>query len=51
LEIAKKYGGADYAVDYTKPGWQKEVLRITDGKGVNVICDPVGLIKGSFDLT
>ncbi|KAJ6625624.1 hypothetical protein B0H10DRAFT_1782956 [Mycena sp. CBHHK59/15] len=41
LDIAKKYGGADYTVDYTKPGWQKEVLKITDGKGADVIYDPV----------
>jgi Zinc-binding dehydrogenase len=46
LDIAKAYGGADYTVDYTKPGWQKEVLKITGGKGVNVIYDPVGLING-----
>jgi len=45
LNIAKKYGGADYTVDYTKPGWQQEVLKITNGKGVDVIYDPVGMIK------
>jgi len=48
LDIAKAYGGADYTVDYTKPGWQKEVLKITGGKGVNVIYDPVGLINDSL---
>ncbi|KZO98968.1 alcohol dehydrogenase [Calocera viscosa TUFC12733] len=48
LEICKKVGGADEALDYTKPGWQKEVLRITGGKGVDVIYDPVGLIKDSL---
>lgn len=47
LEVSKKFGGADYAVDYTKPDWQKEVLKITGGKGVDVIYDPVGLIKGA----
>lgn len=46
LEISKTYGGADFVVDYTKPGWQQEVLKITGGKGVNVIYDPVGMIKG-----
>ncbi|KAJ7924845.1 hypothetical protein B0H13DRAFT_1162516 [Mycena leptocephala] len=45
LDIVKKYGGADYTVDYTKPGWQKEVLKITSGKGADVIYDPVGMIK------
>ncbi|KAJ7770213.1 alcohol dehydrogenase [Mycena maculata] len=44
LDIVKKYGGADYTVNYTKPGWQKEVLEITKGKGVDVIYDPVGMI-------
>ncbi|KAJ7703164.1 hypothetical protein B0H17DRAFT_1042006 [Mycena rosella] len=44
LDVAKNYGGADYTVNYTKPGWQKEVLDITNGKGVDVIYDPVGMI-------
>jgi NADPH2:quinone reductase len=44
LDICKKYGGADYGVDYSKKEWQKEVLRITGGKGVDVVYDPVGLI-------
>lgn len=44
LDIVKKYGGADYTIDYTKPGWQKEVLKITNGKGADVIYDPVGMI-------
>ena len=46
LDAVKKYAGADYLVDYTKPGWQKEVLKITDGHGVDVVYDPVGLIRG-----
>lgn len=48
LDIAKDYGGADYTVDYTKPNWQQEVLKITGGKGVDVIYDPVGLIRGAY---
>lgn len=44
MDIAKRYG-ADYVVDYSKPGWQKEVSKITNGKGVDVIFDPVGMIK------
>ena len=44
LDVAKKYGGADYAVDYTKEGWQKEVLKLTGGKGVDIVYDPVGMI-------
>ncbi|KZS98330.1 alcohol dehydrogenase [Sistotremastrum niveocremeum HHB9708] len=48
LEVCKRVGGADYAVDYTKEGWQKEVLKITKGKGVDVIYDPVGRIRESL---
>ena len=47
LDAVKKYGGADYLIDYTKPGWQKDVLKITDGHGVDVVYDPVGLIQGT----
>ena len=46
LDAVKKYAGADYLIDYTKPGWQKEVLKITGGHGVDVVYDPVGLIQG-----
>ncbi|KAJ3724513.1 hypothetical protein C8R42DRAFT_662051 [Lentinula raphanica] len=48
LEIAKRYGGVDYLIDYSKPDWQKDVLKITNGKGVDVVFDPVGLIQSSF---
>lgn len=46
LEIAKRLGGADYVINYSKPGWQKEVLALTNERGVDVIYDPVGLING-----
>ncbi|EJD02968.1 alcohol dehydrogenase [Fomitiporia mediterranea MF3/22] len=45
MDVCKKYGGADFAVDYTSPNWQKEVMSITKGKGVDVIYDPVGRIR------
>ncbi|KAH8119400.1 alcohol dehydrogenase [Phellopilus nigrolimitatus] len=45
MEVAKRYGGADYVVDYTAPNWQKEVMAITKGKGVDVVYDPVGRIR------
>ncbi|KAH9949003.1 alcohol dehydrogenase [Amylocystis lapponica] len=48
LDISTRHGGADYAVNYTKPGWQKEVLKITGGKGVDVVYDPVGMIRDSL---
>jgi len=47
IDIAKKIGGADYGVNYSKAGWQEEVLALSDGMGVDVIYDPVGLINGS----
>lgn len=40
-------GGADFVVDYTQGGWQKEVLKITGGRGADVVYDPVGRIKGA----
>ena len=46
MEIAKRLGGADYVINYSKPGWQKEVLVLTNERGVDVIYDPVGLING-----
>jgi len=48
IEVAKRFGGADHGVNYSKPGWQKEVLKLTNGKGVDVIYDPVGLIQDSL---
>jgi D-arabinose 1-dehydrogenase-like Zn-dependent alcohol dehydrogenase len=48
LDVVKRFGGADYIINYSKPGWQKTVLEITQGKGVDVIYDPVGLVNGAF---
>ncbi|GLB37042.1 putative zinc-binding dehydrogenase [Lyophyllum shimeji] len=48
IDIAKRHGGADHGVNYSKPGWQKDVLKLTNGKGVDVIYDPVGLINDSL---
>jgi len=45
LEVCKRYGGADYVIDYTAPNWQKEVMSITKGHGADVIYDPVGRIR------
>jgi NADPH2:quinone reductase len=49
-KVTKELGGADYTVDYTKPQWQKEVMDITAGHGVDVIYDPVGVIRGNHLL-
>jgi NADPH:quinone reductase len=50
MEIAKRLGGADFVINYSKPGWQKEVLALTNERGVDVIYDPVGLINGTIRL-
>ncbi|WP_431103023.1 quinone oxidoreductase family protein [Roseateles noduli] len=34
--------GADAVVDYTKPGWSKEVLELTNGEGAQVILEMTG---------
>ena len=41
LDVCKKHGGADFAVDYTKPNWHKEVLDLTGGKGVGDYVPPL----------
>ena len=46
LDVCKRYGGADAVVNYTTKDWQKEVLAVTKGQGVNVVYDPVGMIRG-----
>lgn len=47
LDVAKRFG-ADYAIDYNKEGWQKEVTKITGGHGADVVYDPVGMINPSL---
>ncbi|KAI6033094.1 hypothetical protein F5J12DRAFT_798686 [Pisolithus orientalis] len=48
LDVLKQLGSADYTVDYSKPGWQKQVLQFTGGEGVDVVFDPVGRIADSL---
>ncbi|KAN0091976.1 quinone oxidoreductase [Hyaloscypha variabilis] len=48
LDIAKSYG-ADECVNYSNnPDWWKEVLGFTNGVGVDVVYDPVGLVDKSL---
>ncbi|KAF9521016.1 hypothetical protein BS47DRAFT_1335118 [Hydnum rufescens UP504] len=48
LEVCKRFGGADFVLDYRKKGWQTEVMKITGGRGADIIYDPVGLIRDSL---
>ncbi|KAG9316565.1 hypothetical protein JVU11DRAFT_2616 [Chiua virens] len=48
LDVCKRYGGADYVVNYRNRDWQKQVLEFTGGKGVDVVYDPVGWIRESL---
>ncbi|KAE8537740.1 hypothetical protein D1P53_005796 [Cryptococcus gattii VGV] len=47
-QFCKDHGGVDEVVDYTKEGWQNEVKKLTGGKGVDVVFDPVGMIVPSL---
>lgn len=41
--------GADHALDYREPNWVEHVKQITNGRGVDVVYDPVG--GDAFDLS
>lgn len=48
LDVARRFG-ADECVDYNKNKyWWKEVLELTEGQGVDVVYDPVGLVDKSL---
>jgi NADPH2:quinone reductase len=40
--------GADLCVDYSQEDWWEQVLQETDGKGVDIVFDPVGLVNRSL---
>ncbi|MGR9373752.1 quinone oxidoreductase family protein [Rhizobium leguminosarum] len=44
--------GADHAADYTAPGWQEDVKRLTGGLGVDIIYETVGgaVSKAALDV-
>jgi len=44
--------GLDHAIDYTRPNWPDEVMRLTDGKGVELALDPIvgAHWKQTFDV-
>ncbi|MBA8834892.1 quinone oxidoreductase family protein [Rhizobium leguminosarum] len=44
--------GADHAADYTAPGWQEDVKRLTGGAGADIIYETVGgaVSKAALDV-
>ncbi len=48
LEIARALG-ADAAVDHSREGWDKEVKKLTDGRGCDVVFEHVG--PATWDLS
>ncbi|KIW08765.1 uncharacterized protein PV09_00703 [Verruconis gallopava] len=51
LDVARSFG-ADYGVDYTNKNWPEEVKKITpNGRGVDIVYDPVGMIVPSTKCT
>lgn len=40
--------GADHVINYSQPKWQDKVKDLTDGNGVDVVFDPVGMIVPSL---
>ena len=41
LAVCKQYG-ADMLVNYSEPNWREQIKTLTEGKGADVIYDPVG---------
>jgi NADPH:quinone reductase len=52
LDLARELG-ADVTVDYSQPGWTKEVLDRTDGVGPAVVFDGIGgeIGQSAFEVT
>ncbi|CAM0135084.1 hypothetical protein VKS41_000339 [Umbelopsis sp. WA50703] len=50
LEIAKRYG-ADHCINYRDKDWTAQVKKVTNGRGADVVYDPVGLIEESMKCT
>jgi len=51
LDVARGYG-ADECINYlNNSNWWKDVLGFTDGVGVDVVYDPVGLVDKSLKCT
>ncbi|KAJ2743367.1 hypothetical protein GGI20_003803 [Coemansia sp. BCRC 34301] len=40
--------GADHCINYRDADWAEQVLKLTSGRGVDVVYDPVGLVEKSL---
>lgn len=48
MNVCKSFG-ADHVIDYAStPNWDKEIMKLTSGHGVDVVFDPVGTINQSL---
>ncbi|KAF3901710.1 Zeta-crystallin [Dactylellina cionopaga] len=47
LKICKSFG-ADHGIIYNDKSWTQEVMKLTGGRGVDVVYDPVGLVDLSM---
>lgn len=47
LSVAQKFG-ADHLVNYSDENWEKKVLQLSNGQGVDVVYDSVGLVDKSL---
>jgi NADPH2:quinone reductase len=47
LKIVKRFG-ADEVLNYSEEGWWQQVLKLTNGVGVDVVFDSVGLVDKSL---
>lgn len=51
MDVARSFG-ADYAIDYRQSDWPEKVKKLTpNGRGVDIVYDPVGLIAQSMKCT
>ncbi|KAI7871248.1 hypothetical protein BDF14DRAFT_1210419 [Spinellus fusiger] len=44
LQVVKGYG-ADYCINYNDKDWVEQVKKVTQGRGADVVYDPVGLVE------
>ncbi|OZJ01484.1 hypothetical protein BZG36_05435, partial [Bifiguratus adelaidae] len=49
LDIAKR-NGADHVINYRDKDWTDQVKKLTNGKGVDVVYDPVGMVEESMKI-